>query len=58
MIWVNSRSVDRSQRDWRLDGANVLPKAAEMEAIAAAWRPWRSVGSWYLWRTLDGPAGI
>jgi DNA-3-methyladenine glycosylase II len=35
-----------------------LPKPAEMEAIAAAWRPWRSVGSWYLWRTLDGPAGI
>jgi DNA-3-methyladenine glycosylase II len=42
----------------RLYKLETLPKAAEMEAIAAAWRPWRSVGSWYLWRTLDGPAGI
>lgn len=27
--------------------------AAEMESIAAAWRPWRSVATWYLWRSLD-----
>ena len=26
---------------------------AEMEAIAEAWRPWRSVAVWYLWRSLD-----
>ena len=25
----------------------------EMIAIAEAWRPWRSVASWYLWRSLD-----
>ncbi len=24
-----------------------------MEKIAASWRPWRSVASWYLWRYLE-----
>jgi len=30
-----------------------LPTPAEMERIAAAWRPYCSVASWYLWRSLD-----
>ena len=25
----------------------------EMTRIAARWRPWRSVATWYLWRSLD-----
>lgn len=25
----------------------------ELEARAEAWRPWRTVATWYLWRTLD-----
>jgi DNA-3-methyladenine glycosylase II len=25
----------------------------EMREIGAAWTPWRSVGTWYLWRSLD-----
>ena len=29
-----------------------LPIAA-MRDIATAWQPWRSVASWYLWRSLD-----
>ena len=33
-----------------------LPKAAQMETIAAPWRPYRSIACWYLWRSLDGPA--
>lgn len=32
-----------------------LPKPAEMERIASPWRPWASVASWYLWRSIDGP---
>jgi DNA-3-methyladenine glycosylase II len=24
-----------------------------MQSIAGHWRPWRSVATWYLWRTLD-----
>ena len=38
------------QRAWKL---SELPKPAEMERIAAPWRPWASVASWYLWRSLD-----
>ena len=33
-----------------------LPKPAEMEKIAAAWRPYCSVACWYLWRSLDNQA--
>lgn len=25
--------------------------------VAANWEPWRTVATWYLWRSLDGPAG-
>lgn len=35
-----------------------LPKPPEMEQIAAAWQPYRSIASWYLWRYLDGPAEL
>jgi DNA-3-methyladenine glycosylase II len=35
-----------------------LPKAAEMEAIAAKWRPYSSIACWYMWRFLDGPAAL
>ena len=31
----------------------VRPDPGEMVAIAEPWRPWRSVASWYLWRSLD-----
>jgi DNA-3-methyladenine glycosylase II len=30
-----------------------LPKPAEMETIAASWRPYSSVACWYLWRSLE-----
>jgi len=36
-------------------GLGELPDAATMEEIAAPWVPYRSVGSWYLWRAQDGP---
>ncbi len=32
-----------------------LPKRAEAEEIAAAWRPHATVASWYLWRSLELP---
>ena len=34
-------------------GLAELPKPEEMERIAAAWHPYRSVASWYLWRSLE-----
>lgn len=33
----------------RVYGLRKLPKAAKMLSIAEAWRPWRTVGSWYMW---------
>jgi len=30
-----------------------LPKPKEMERIAKAWAPHRTVASWYLWKSLD-----
>jgi DNA-3-methyladenine glycosylase II len=38
------------QKAWNLPE---LPKPPEVEKIAANWRPWASVASWYLWRSLD-----
>ena len=32
-------------------GERLAPE--EMVALAEPWRPWRSVASWYLWRSLD-----
>jgi len=33
------------------DGAKLTPEA--VEKIATKWRPFRSVATWYLWRSLD-----
>ncbi len=35
-----------------------LPKAREMEAIAEKWRPYRTVASWYLWRSQEPDANL
>lgn len=37
----------------RTYGLADLPTPAELEAGAACWRPYRSVGSWYMWRAVD-----
>lgn len=29
------------------------PARAELRSIGERWRPWRSVATWYLWRSLD-----
>lgn len=34
-------------------GLRTMPDAARMERIAEPWRPYRSAGSWYLWRYGD-----
>ncbi len=39
-----------------LYGLEALPRAPELEALAARWRPYRSVASWYLWRSADAGA--
>ena len=34
-------------------GLRKLPEAARMEKLAEPWRPFRSIGSWYMWRLLE-----
>jgi DNA-3-methyladenine glycosylase II len=33
-------------------GLQEMPGAAECVALGEKWRPWRTVGTWYLWRGL------
>ena len=48
---VGDLGVQNSMRlAYRLD---VMPAPATMEEIAEAWRPYRSAGTWYLWRRSD-----
>ena len=35
-----------------------LPTHEEMERMAHRWRPYCSVASWYLWRSLEGDANL
>jgi len=39
-------------------GLNELPLAAEMEELAMRWRPYCTVASWYLWRSLEPNANL
>lgn len=40
------------QRAYRM---RKLPDARRMEKIARAWAPYRTIGSWYMWRVLELP---
>ena len=42
----------------RAYGMAELPTPAEMETMAERWRPYCSVASWYLWRSLEGDANL
>ena len=37
----------------RLRGYSILPTAKKLERAGRRWRPYRTVASWYLWRSLD-----
>jgi DNA-3-methyladenine glycosylase II len=39
-------------------GLAELPTPAEMQALAAKWRPYCTVASWYLWRSLEPNANL
>ncbi len=39
-------------------GLAAAPKPPDVERIGQPWRPYASVASWYLWRSLDGTAEI
>ena len=35
-----------------------LPSPAQIEEMAVRWRPYCTVASWYLWRSLEGDANL
>ncbi|PTL79366.1 DNA-3-methyladenine glycosylase [Vitiosangium sp. GDMCC 1.1324] len=37
----------------RTYGLDEMPRPKELLAYGERWRPWRSVASWYLWRSLE-----
>ncbi|MFI5031502.1 MAG: DNA-3-methyladenine glycosylase family protein, partial [Reyranellales bacterium] len=37
----------------RAFGKRTLPSARTLERHGEKWRPYRTVASWYLWRTLE-----
>ncbi|KAJ8545821.1 hypothetical protein K7X08_018404 [Anisodus acutangulus] len=37
-----------------LHGLEELPRPSEMEQMCEKWRPYRSVGAWYMWRFIEG----
>ncbi len=39
-------------------GLAELPLPAEVETMALKWRPYRTVASWYLWRSLEPNANL
>jgi DNA-3-methyladenine glycosylase II len=48
---VDDLGLQRALAD-HYNGGTPLDRAA-MIALAEPWRPWRSVATWYLWRSLD-----
>lgn len=43
------------RREYNFSG---LPSPAELERLGRPWRPYASVASWYLWRSLGDGAGL
>jgi len=41
----------------RAYGMRALPRKERMRRIAEAWRPYRSLACFYLWKSLDGAKG-
>jgi DNA-3-methyladenine glycosylase II len=39
-------------------GLAEMPKPGEVDEIARRWHPYRTVASWYLWRSLEAKAGL
>lgn len=48
---VGDYGIRKAARD--LYGLADLPKPKELTALAEPWRPYRSVASWYLWRSTE-----
>ncbi|KAJ4806681.1 DNA-3-methyladenine glycosylase [Rhynchospora pubera] len=40
-----------------LYGLEDVPRPSQMEQLCERWRPYRSVGAWYMWRLIENKAG-
>jgi DNA-3-methyladenine glycosylase II len=52
-VWTGIRMAIR-----KAYGLDELPHPKHIEEIAVRWRPYCSVATWYLWRSLEGQAEI
>ena len=48
---VDDFGVRKGYSQWY--GRKEMVKPRELMALGEAWKPYRSVASWYLWRELD-----
>ncbi|HUL93984.1 MAG TPA: DNA-3-methyladenine glycosylase [Burkholderiales bacterium] len=48
---LDDLGLQRAIRNHYFKGRSVTPRT--MRRVASAWAPWRSVATWYLWRSLD-----
>jgi DNA-3-methyladenine glycosylase II len=48
---LDDLGLQRAIRIHYFKGRSVTPRT--MRRVASAWAPWRSVATWYLWRSLD-----
>lgn len=48
---VADKGLQKAVSQHYLGGASLPPR--ELAAFGERWRPWRSVATWYLWRSLD-----
>ncbi len=48
---IDDLGLQRAIRLHYFGGRAVKPQ--RMKRLAEAWSPWRSVATWYLWRSLD-----
>ncbi|MEJ7711614.1 MAG: hypothetical protein WKF84_17540 [Pyrinomonadaceae bacterium] len=39
----------------KINGLAEMPRPKELVRLCEIWRPYRTVGSWYMWRSLDLP---
>jgi DNA-3-methyladenine glycosylase II len=50
---VHDLGVRAALRD--LHGLPDLPRPGDCHSLAEAWRPYRTIASWYIWRNVDTP---
>jgi DNA-3-methyladenine glycosylase II len=41
-----------------LYGLDDVPRPSQMDNLCERWRPYRSVGAWYMWRLIESKAPV